>query len=332
MNESISRPHTGQTLLVFGAAGFIAARVCDLLLEAGWRVLGVDNFDPYYSPELKQWRIGRLSRFPGWSFSQCDITSAREMSCLRDAVPPVHAVMHLAAKAGVRASVEHPLQFLENNLLGTARVLELCRALGVKRLVVASSSSVYGAQKSGPFPESANTHLPLSPYAASKKAAEELCYVYHHLYGFHISLLRFFTVYGPAGRPDMAIFRFIRNAIEGKALTVYGDGSQQRDFSYVDDIAAGVIAALQPEGYGIFNLGADHPVSLNCVISAIERIAGRRVTVDRRAAVPGDAPATWADITRAKSVLGWTPRVPLDRGLRQSVEWYLENRQWASLI
>jgi nucleoside-diphosphate-sugar epimerase len=205
----------------------------------------------------------------------------------------------------------------------------MCRAFGVGKFVLASTSSLYGATTPTPFREDANTDRPLSPYAASKKAAEVLCYTYHYLYGLDVTLLRYFTVYGPAGRPDMSVFRFIRWIAEGEPVVLYGDGAQERDFTYVDDIAQGTVQALKPVGFEVINLGADRPVKLRDMIGMLEGLLERVAKIEQRAAHEADVRATWADISKAREVLDWKPKTTLEEGLRHSVEWYRENRAWA---
>ena len=239
---------------------------------------------------------------------------------------PYSAVINLAARAGVRASVEDPWVYYDTNVTGTLNLLEMCRRFGVKKFVLASTSSLYGQRNPVPFREDADTDRPLSPYAASKKAAETLCYTYHHLHGLDVSVLRFFTVYGPAGRPDMSVFRFIRRIAEGEPIVVFGDGSQERDFTYVDDVARGTLAALRPLGYDVVNLGGDRPVRLSTVIDQISRLVGRTPQIEHRPAHPADVPATWADIAKAGQLLGWSPQVPIEEGLRRTVAWYRANR------
>jgi len=242
--------------------------------------------------------------------------------------PPFDAVINLAARAGVRASVSDPWVYYRTNCEGALNLLEACRRYRVPKYVLASTSSLYGANNPVPYSESANTDRPLSPYAASKKAAETLAYTYHHLYGIDVTVLRYFTVYGPAGRPDMSIFRFIRAIAEGEPIVVYGDGSQSRDFTYVDDIARGTILALKPMGYEVINLGGDCPAVLNDVIETIARLVGRPVQRIFRPPHPADVRATWADIRKARELLGWQPAVPLEEGLRRTTAWYFENREF----
>jgi nucleoside-diphosphate-sugar epimerase len=239
---------------------------------------------------------------------------------------PYCAVVHLAARAGVRASVENPWVYYQTNVDGTLNLLEMCRRSGVKKFLLASTSSLYGVHNPVPFREDADTNRPLSPYAASKKAAETLAFTYHYLYGIDVSIPRYFTVYGPAGRPDMSVFRFVRRIAEGEPIVVFGDGTQERDFTYVDDIARGTIAALQRCGYEIVNLGGDRPVRLSAIIDQIASLVGRSPRIERRPAHPADVPATWADISKARQLLGWWPEVPVEEGLRRCVEWYRENR------
>jgi nucleoside-diphosphate-sugar epimerase len=326
--------------LVTGCAGFIASRVTELLLEAGHLVVGVDNLNDAYDPRLKQWRLDRLRGRAGFRFHPLDIIDAAalerlfESDSLDTAGQPIErlpysAVVNLAARAGVRPSVENPRVYFQANCDGTLNLLELCRRFGVKKFVLASTSSLYGAHNLVPYREDADTSRPLSPYAASKKAAETLAYTYHYLHGLDVSVLRYFTVYGPAGRPDMSVFRFIRLLSQREPIVVYGDGTQERDFTYVDDVARGTVAALGPLGYEVVNLGGDRPVQLAAVIEQVAALVGSTPRIDRRPAHPADVAQTWADIGKARMLLGWSPRVPLEEGLRRSVAWYRENRDLA---
>ena len=244
------------------------------------------------------------------------------------------AVMNLAARAGVRASVENPWVYFETNVTGTLNLLELCKDFGVKKFLLASTSSIYGEGEM-PFREDKRTDFQLSPYAASKKGAESLAHTYHYLYGIDITIPRYFTVYGPAGRPDMSIFKFIHRIAEGLPIPVYGDGSQERDFTYIDDIARGSIAALKPlpsssgqVGFEVINLGSDRPVKLNHVIHLIEKYLDKKAQIEYQPRHPADVQATWADITRARELLGWRPLVSIEEGIQRTVEWYIENREW----
>ena len=318
------------TYLVTGAAGFIASKVTEFLLAAGHRVVGLDNINDAYDQRLKHWRLERLKPRENFHFEQVDITDRSRLEAAWKASPRFDAVINLAARAGVRQSVENPWVYVETNTTGTLNLLELCRADDVKKFVLASTSSLYGAHNPIPYSEDADTNRPLSPYAASKKAAEALCYTYHYLYGIDITVVRYFTVYGPAGRPDMSIFRFIQWVSEGKPVIVYDDGTQSRDFTYVDDIARGTIAALKPLGYETINLGSDKPVVLMDALRLIEKLVGRPAKIEHRPAHKADVRATWANITRAKELLGWQSQISHEQGIENSVQWYKDNRDLAS--
>lgn len=317
--------------LVTGAAGFIASRVAEMLLDEGHNVTGVDNLNDAYDVRLKQWRLGRLGARPGFQFQRVDICDRSAMHLLLGEAGSrgFDAVLNLAARAGVRPSVENPWVYVETNVIGTLNLLDLCREFGVGKFVLASTSGLYGASDQTPYREDQNTDHPLSPYAASKKGAEALCHTYHHLYGIDISILRYFTVYGPAGRPDMSPFRFVQWISDGRPVTVYGDGRQSRDFTYIDDIARGTVDGLKPLGCETINLGCDSPIVLNDVIALIEELAGKRAQLDHQPPHPADVPVTWADIGKARRLLGWEPQVQFREGMRRVVEWYNRNREWA---
>lgn len=326
--------------LVTGCAGFIASRVSEMLLDAGHLVVGVDNLNDAYDPRLKQWRLKRLESRENFRFHPLDITDRAALGNLfaADADPahsgdmeqrPYTAVVNLAARAGVQPSVDNPWVYFRTNCEGTLNLLDLCREFGVQKFLLASTSSLYGKHNSVPYREDADTNRPLSPYAASKKGAEAVAHTYHHLHGLDVSIVRYFTVYGPAGRPDMSVFRFIRRIAEGEPIVLFGDGTQSRDFTYVDDIARGTIAALRPLGYEVINLGGDSPVELSAVIEQIAQLVGKRPQFDRRPVHPADVPATWADIGQARRLLEWSPLVSLAEGLSRTVAWYRENRPLA---
>lgn len=314
--------------LVTGAAGFIGAQVADLLLADGHTVVGVDNLNDAYDVRLKEWRLSNLNRRPGFEFQQLDIVDQAAFSAVWEG-EPFAGVINLAARAGVRPSVRDPRPYYETNVLGALNVFEACRAHGVAKVVQASTSSLYGIGNPRPFTESADTGHPLSPYAATKGAAEMMAYAYHHLHGLDVSVLRYFTVYGPAGRPDMSIFRFIQWIAEGRPLRLYGDGSFERDFTYVEDIARGTVAALKPVGYEVVNLGSDRPLAMQDIIGKLETLLGKPAKIEQMEEAPGDMPATWANIEKASRLLGWGPAVTIDDGLEASVAWYLEQRSWA---
>ena len=318
--------------LITGVAGFIGSRVAGLLLHEGHTVHGIDNLNDYYDTRLKTWRLSELAAYPAFSFDRCDIEQSADLTRSARRFGQIDAIFHLAARAGVRPSVIDPRAYLETNLLGTLNVLDMCRAFSIPKLVIASSSSVYGASREMPYQEDRDNCRPLSPYAASKRAAEDLCFTYHYLHKLDISALRFFTVYGPGGRPDMAVFRFVRGVVEGEPLTLFGDGNQSRDFSFVDDIARGAIQALKPTGFRVFNLGANHPVTVNAAISIIERLSGKTAIIHHHPLDPSDVSDTWADVSRAKAELGWSPLVSLEAGLGHAIRWYVDNRAWASRL
>jgi nucleoside-diphosphate-sugar epimerase len=319
------------TYLVTGCAGFIASEVTRQLSGAGHQVIGIDNVNDAYDPRLKEWRLSTLRDLPGVRVERLDITDRDAMAALfRE--HRFDAVVNLAARAGVRQSLTDPWVYMATNAVGTLNILDLCRQHDVRTMLLASTSSLYGAFPERPFRETTPTDRPLSPYAASKKAAEAMAASYAHLYGMATPVMRYFTVYGPAGRPDMSVFRFVRNIAEGDPIIVYGDGTQERDFTYVEDIARGTIAGLQVKGHEIINLGGDRPVRLDTLIGIIEKEVGRAVKIDRRPLHPADVQATWADISKARKLLGWEPRVPLEEGVRRTVAWYMANRSWASAL
>ena len=324
-----------QKYFVTGAAGFIASQVCRKLLDLGDQVIGVDNLNDYYDVRLKNWRLDQLkthSNAQNFSFSDFDIEDQVKLGDLFKAEGSFDAVLNLAARAGVRYSMENPHVYLSTNTEGTLNILECMRAHGCKKLVLASTSSLYAGQKM-PFTEDLAVNEPLSPYAASKKAGELMAYSYHKLYQMDVSVLRYFTVFGPAGRPDMSPYRFIKWIAEEETIQMFGDGSQSRDFTYVDDIARGTIAAIQDVGYQIINLGGGrNPVSLNTIISKLEQLLGKKAKIDHKPFHVADLMETWADISKAKNLLGWEPQVSLDEGLEESVEWYINNQNWLKEI
>ncbi len=321
--KSVKKQFTGKTVLVTGCAGFIGWKVSQQLLEMNKKVVGVDNLNDYYDPALKKWRLKSLKSHPNFSSYKVDIANYTKLKKVFDE-HKIDAVINLAARAGVRASVEDPWVYLETNTKGTLSLLECCRSNKVKKFVLASTSSLY-ASIDMPFIETAKTDAPLAPYSATKKGAEAMCHAYNYLHGIDISVLRYFTVYGPAGRPDMSVFKFLRSMDAGKPIPLYGDGSQTRDFTYIDDIAEGTIRALQPAGYEIFNLGSDHPVKLNYVIGLLEKYLGKKAKIKRYKLHPADVTATWAHIEKSKKILGWKPTMPLEEGIEKTVKWFVEN-------
>ena len=316
-----------QKYLVTGAAGFIASVVARQLLEAGHDVVGVDNLNDYYDVRLKHHRLDLLQPFGSFVFEPMDIEDRDALAAIFDE-HSFDAVINLAARAGVRYSMVDPHVYMTTNAMGTLNLLEEMRHRGTKKMVLASTSSLYAGQAM-PFNEDLPVNTPISPYAASKKAAEVMAYSYHFLYGLDISVVRYFTVYGPAGRPDMSIFRFIRWIDEGTPIELFGDGTQSRDFTYVDDIARGTIAAARPVGYEVINLGGgNNPISMNYVIESVARQLDKEPIIDQKPFHKADMMETWADIGKAERLLGWKPMVGLDEGLQRTVDWYLANRSW----
>jgi nucleoside-diphosphate-sugar epimerase len=314
--------------LVTGCAGMIGSCTAALALDAGHAVVGVDDLNEMNDVRFKRHRLAQLEGRSGFTFVRADIA---QRDALAAALPTERfdAVINLAARAGVRTSVENPWVYVDTNVTGTLNLLELCRARGVEKFVLASTSSVYGASRAELFREEDESSRPLSPYAATKKAAEALAYTYHALHGLDVSVLRYFTVYGPAGRPDMAMFRFVQRIREERAITVYGDGSMSRDFTYVDDVARGTLHAAKPLGYEAINLGGDHPYAVSELIATVERALGRKALIRHEPAHPADVPRTAASIEKACRLLGWSPEVSLAQGVARTVAWYEANRAWA---
>ncbi len=310
--------------LVTGVAGFIGWKVAEKLLSNGEAVLGIDNLNSAYDVRLKYWRLNQLKKYPYFKFYCFDLVNLSALKILLE-LYPVKAIIHLSAQAGVRQSLENPWLYVESNIIATLNLLELMKDLKIPKMILASTSSIY-AGKEPPFTENLKVDTPLSVYAATKKSAELLAYTYHYFYELDITILRYFTVYGPAGRPDMSIFRFIKWIYEEKPIKIYGDGTQARDFTYIDDIAEGTLLGLKPLGYEIINLGGGkNPISINQVIDLLENYLNKKA---QRVYLPfhkADLKVTWADISKAKELLGWEPKVSLEEGLKRTVEWSLEN-------
>jgi UDP-glucuronate 4-epimerase len=318
-------------ILLTGCAGFIGARTTELLLKAGHEVVGIDHLNDYYDVRLKQFRLDTLGKYPGFSFHAIDIENQPALRKLFQD-HRFAAVINLAARAGVRASIVEPHVYLTTNTQGALNLLQLMVDHGVSRYVMASTSSLY-AGAAMPFVETADVTRPISPYAATKLAAEALAYTWHHLHGIDVAILRYFTVFGPAGRPDMSPFRFIEWIRRGEPITLYGDGSQTRDFTYIDDIARGTIAALGIRGYEILNLGGGNaPLSINTMIHAIEENLGRKATIDYQPQNNADMQDTAAEIAKARNLLHWQPEVAPLEGFAKTVAWHRENEGWLDSI
>ena len=309
-------------ILLTGGAGFIGSHVCDRLLARGDEVVVLDNLDDYYDPAVKRRNLRDARSRDGFTFIEGDIRDGE----LLGRIGRTHAldgIIHLAARAGVRPSIEQPTLYNDVNLVGTSRMLELARDFSIGNFVFASSSSVYGEREETPFRETDPVDHPVSPYAATKKAGELLCHSFHHLFQLPVACLRFFTVYGPRQRPEMAIHRFTRRIEAGETIPLFGDGSSLRDYTYIDDIVAGVLASLdRNEGFEVYNLGNHRMVSLSELVSAIGHALGREPIIERHPSQPGDVSRTCAEISHAREQLGYEPETPLEVGLARFVEWY----------
>lgn len=309
------------TVLITGGAGFIGSHIADRLLAEGKGVVVIDNMDDYYDPALKERNIAEAKSNEHYAFYRGDIRDAALLGQIFSE-NSIDLVIHLAAKAGVRPSLADPELYYDVNVMGTLRLLEAMRAAGVKKLLFASSSSVYGNNPKTPFSESDNVDFPISPYAASKKAGELLCYNYHHLYNFDIFCLRYFTVYGPRQRPEMAISLFTRHIRDGLPIKMFGDGSSARDYTFIDDIVQGVLLASEKlKGYDIINLGESSTISLKGMIETVEKVVGKKAIIDQHPMQPGDVNLTFADISKAKEKLGYQPTTDVERGIRKYYKW-----------
>jgi UDP-glucuronate 4-epimerase len=313
--------------LVTGAAGFIGARTSQMLIEQGHTVVGIDNMNDAYDPRMKEYRLKKLQALKGFTFHKHDISEKSAIELFKN--EKLDGVINLAARAGVRFSVENPWVFLESNVTGTLNMLEVCRQFGCRKFILASTSSIYGENPPYPTPETASSSEPMQPYAASKKGAEAMAHSYHHLYDIDVTIVRYFTVYGPAGRPDLAIFRFVKWIIEGEPVRINGDGNQSRGFTYVDDIARGTIAALKPLGYEVINLGGHEVISINGLVALVEDLTGKKANVQYGPPNLADMFMNQADVSKAREMLGWDPQVNLREGIGNLIKWYYAERDWA---
>ena len=319
--------------LLTGVAGFIGSRVAEFLLADGHSVYGLDNMNDAYDVRLKEYRLAKLIGRQGFHYRKWDISDKAIIKSLHEWLPEeVAGVINLAAWSGTRLCMQNPWIYIDTNLTGTLNLMEYCRTYGISKFVTASSSSVYGSKGQPPYKESDDTDHPLQQYAATKKSAEVMAHAYHHLYGLDVTVLRYFTVYGPAGRPQMVMFRFCKWIAEGQPVILNGDGEQTRGFTYLDDIARGTILALKPVGYEILNLGGHEVISINNMIRKLEDRIGKKAQIVTRDFHPADVYANHANVSRAKEVLGWEPEVSLDEGMTRLVDWYMQERAWASQI
>ena len=318
-------------VLLTGVAGFIASSVADQLLRAGVEVVGLDNMNDYYDIRLKDFRLAKLLGRSGFEFQKLDIEDKPQLKKIFSA-NRFDVVFNLAARAGVRYSMTHPDVYMSTNAQGSLNLLECMREFKVNKFVLASTSSLYAGQKL-PFSEELAVNTPISPYAASKKAAEVMAYSYHYLYGIDVSVVRYFTVYGPAGRPDMSIFRFINWISAGSKLEIFGDGAQSRDFTFVDDIARGTILSAKNLGYEVINLGGGkNPIAINTVIATLEKYLDKKAQIDTKEFHKADIKVTWADISKAEKLLGWRPEFSFEQGLKRTVDWHVKEKSWVSSI
>jgi UDP-glucuronate 4-epimerase len=337
--------------LVTGAAGFIGSHLCERLLSDGWTIVGVDNFDDFYDPRIKRQNIGECLKNKNFRLIEADIRDSAAMDKAVSACPEqgrrngIDIIVHLAARAGVRPSIAQPLLYADVNVNGTVVLLEAAKKHKINKFIFGSSSSVYGNNKKVPFSESDNVDFPISPYAATKKAGELICHTYHHLYGINIICLRFFTVYGPRQRPDLAIHKFTKLIEQDKPIPIFGNGTMMRDFTYIDDIIDGVVAAMKRllshrsrlsavasakaegtgHGFTIYNLGESRPIKVNDLVVQIEKALGKKAKKQYLPLQPGDVERTYADVTKAIKELGYNPRTTIERGLAKFVKWLRQN-------
>lgn len=318
--------------LITGAAGFIGSRTAQILLEQKYKIVAIDNLNDYYDIRIKKFRLSLLKQDKNFIFYEGDI---EDKSFLSDIFKKhtISTVINLAARAGVRYSITNPFIYASTNYYGSLNLLDLMRENNISKYVMASTSSIYAGSEM-PYKEDSSVNQPISPYAASKKAAELIAYTYSHQFNIDASIVRYFTVYGPSGRPDMSVLRFIKWIDEGVPMVLYGDGTQSRDFTYIDDIARGTIAASEKKvGYEIINLGGgQNPISINTLIAKIELLLNKSAIINQKPFHSADVDSTWADITKAKKLLDWEPITTLDQGLEKTIKWYFENRDWLKKI
>ena len=319
--------------LVTGAAGFIGQRVSELLLADGHTVYGVDNLNNAYDVRVKHWRLEQLISNKLFKFEQLDISDFEKLQdWVRNIKTPIDAIINLAARAGVRQSVENPWVYVNTNVIGNLNLLEIARHNHIEKYILASTSSLYGENPPLPTPELADSDHPLQPYAASKKGAEALCHSYHYLYGIDTTVFRYFTVYGPAGRPDMVMFRLAKWIVEGQPVYITGNGNQARGFTYIDDIARGTILGLKKLNYELINLGGHEVITINELVRIMEEKIGKKANIQYIDQHKADVMQNCANVEKAKNLLGWEPQIKLDQGILNLVNWYLQERDWVSQV
>jgi UDP-glucuronate 4-epimerase len=320
-------PHN-KLILITGCAGFIGSHLAEALLERGDEIVGIDNFDPFYAEQIKRKNIESILDHPSFTFYQESILDEEKLKNIFSSHTVTH-VVHLAAKAGVRPSIQQPVLYQKYNVEATSILLECCHSFNIKKIIFASSSSVYGNNQKVPFAENDTVDFPVSPYAATKKAGELLCYTYHHLYDLNVFALRFFTVYGPRQRPEMAIHKFTRLIDQGKPIDVYGFGKPKRDFTYIHDIIQGVVQSIdRVKGYEIINLGESQTISTTELVGLIENALAKKAIKNEMPMQPGDVTQTFADISKAQKLLNYFPETPVEKGIVQFVEWYKTHKHY----
>lgn len=319
--------------IVSGAAGFIGQRVSELLMTEGHMVYGIDNLNDAYDVRVKNWRLNQLKKSKLFQFIKLDISEYEDLEKWVTQIPNhVDAIINLAARAGVRQSVENPWVYVNTNVVGNLNLLEIARHFKIEKYILASTSSLYGENPPLPTPETADSDHPLQPYAASKKGAEALCHSYHYLYGIDTTVFRYFTVYGPAGRPDMVMFRLAKWIAEGQPVFITGNGNQSRGFTYIDDIARGTILGLKNLNYELINLGGHEVISINDLVRILEEKIGKKANIQYIDQHKADVMQNCANVEKAKQILGWEPKVNLDLGITNLVDWYMQERDWVSQV
>lgn len=314
-------------IIVTGCAGFIGSHSTRALLKKGYEILGIDNFNDYYDPAQKEENVSECLDKENFKLARIDILEKEKVDAIFEEFKP-DLLLHLAARAGVRPSIENPELYHRVNVEGTLNLLEACKKFDTKKVVFASSSSVYGNQEKIPFSESDFTENPISPYAATKLAGEKMCYMYSKIFGLKITCLRFFTVYGPCGRPDMAPYLFVKAINEGQAIKKFGNGKTKRDYTYIDDIVSGIVSACEKEfDFEVINLGNNQPVELNKFISVIEKVLDKKAEITEMPKQPGDVDITFADISKAKKLLNYEPKTSIEEGMQKFINWHLEQNE-----